>query len=189
MKNRDPCKAMVRQFLLYLFMNSTHFPWPLRVRLKQPSLKFVISIKHMIRVILKWLKGRGMSVPVPRERVSPTLKHNCGGLVQLHHSGGKQASAATNWWSKVPGHNGDKKALVGCVVNPVSQREVQAVVLASASPNISKNRTCYSYYSMILIMVFFSHHGDIELSHLRSPVPGKYSPYLWKDTVMTRSVV
>ena len=96
MKNRDPCKAMVRQFLLYLFMNSTHFPWPLRVRLKQPSLKFVISIKHMIRVILKWLKGRGMSVPVPRERVSPTLKHNCGGLVQLHHSGGKQASVSSN---------------------------------------------------------------------------------------------
>ena len=24
---------------------------------------------------------------------------------------------------------------------------------------------------------------------LKSPVPGKYSPYLWKDTVMTRSVV
>lgn len=24
---------------------------------------------------------------------------------------------------------------------------------------------------------------------LKSPVPGKYSPYLWNDTVMTRSVV
>jgi len=24
---------------------------------------------------------------------------------------------------------------------------------------------------------------------LKSPVPGKYSPYLWKESVMTRSVV
>ena len=41
----------------------------------------------------------------------------------------------------LPGDNWNKESLVGGVIDPVPQREVEAVVLASASPNVPTNRT------------------------------------------------
>ena len=81
----------------------------------------------------------------------------------------------------LPGDNWDKESLVRGVVNPVPQGEVEAVVLASASPNVPTHRT-FSVQANCT-------RNSKMLAHLRSPVPGKYSPYLWKETVMTLSVV
>ena len=41
----------------------------------------------------------------------------------------------------LPGDNWNKEPLVGGVIDPVPQGEVEAVVLASASPNVPTNGT------------------------------------------------
>ena len=88
-------------------MNSTHLACPFRVRLKQPSLENNVECHVTSR-------GRGV-LPVSWQRVRPTLQHDGAGLVELHHSG----------------HHRDKDPLVAGVVDTVTQREVEAVVLAT----------------------------------------------------------
>ncbi len=48
----------------------------------------------------------------------------------------------------------------------------------------------YSDFSLSVFpaQIIYNFKNVDELT-LRSPVPGKYSPYLWRDTVMTLSVV
>ena len=89
---------------------------------------------------------------------------------------------------RLPRDNWDKESLIGGVVDPVPQREVEAVVLASASPNVPTHRT-FSVQANCNCNSSSTKRSSKMLAHLRSPVPGKYSPYLWKETVMTLSVV
>ena len=59
-------------------------------------------------------------LPIPRERISPTLEHHRRWPVHLHHLG----------------HHRHEQSLVTGVVDPGPQGEVQGVVLAVSSPDI-----------------------------------------------------
>lgn len=92
--------------------------------------------------------------------------------------------------------------LIGFIINTIPQREVDSVIFAFSSTNIlhTKKKTeqkvedislkmsAVTQVEMCLFINEPCEDEDLRLT-LRSPVPGKYSPYLWKDTVMTRSVV
>lgn len=92
--------------------------------------------------------------------------------------------------------------LVGFIINTIPQREVDSVIFAFSSTNIlhtkkkkeqkaediSLKMSAVTQVEMCLFINELREDEDLRLT-LRSPVPGKYSPYLWKDTVMTRSVV
>lgn len=88
--------------------------------------------------------------------------------------------------------------LVRLVIDAVSQGVVDSVVFAFASANVLK--TGKTDTQLHVGVVEGKGRGEPGVSGvglkeldgsltLRSPVPGKYSPYLWKETVMTLSVV
>ena len=91
-----------------------------------------------------------------------------------------------------------KDGFVRFVVDPVPQWVIHCIIFSLPCTyvlNFKKKPSTSNKYNKMTIDTH-SHYADqrciwnvlVSLT-LKSPVPGKYSPYLWKDTVMTRSVV
>lgn len=71
----------------------------------------------------------------------------------------------------------DHNVLEALVVHPVVQRAVDSVVQAGTMALQSQTRDVSKRCDK-------KYYGDITLS-FTSPVPGKYSPNLWKEAVIT----
>ncbi len=90
---------------------------------------------------------------------------------------------------------GFEYALIGSVVDAITERKVDGVPLATTNTNVlntTQPRLTHatSKHTQADIDKQRQTHRQTcaDEQTLMSPVPGKYSPYLWKETVMTRSV-
>jgi hypothetical protein len=71
---------------------------------------------------------------------------------------------------------GLKHGLIIFIADPISQGKIKGIIFSFHNTNV-------------LLGFKYKYSLEIEELTLSSPVPGKYSPYLWKLTVITLSVV
>ena len=140
---------------------------------------------------------------VSGKRISSTLEHNRTWLVHLHdfsHDLKKHGATSTlslknqtvNMWTSHHLNTGTYRledGFIRLIVDTVSKRIVHSVVLPLSSSDVLHTEDGSLSYCTRKIYPKFRRNIKMNRLTLRSPVPGKYSPYLWKETVITLSVV
>lgn len=145
--------------------------------------------------------------PVSRQGIGSALENHSAGLVHLHHLGhdlhkwqqqsddslyeGRpdlRKKKTKHTFSKSQSTYRFEDGFIRFIINPIPQWVIHSIVLALPSPDVLQRTQNMSNCCLTRTLWLFSEKNIPKLT-LRSPVPGKYSPYLWKETVMTRSVV